>query len=141
MTLQEKFVDFYKDLGMHSIAKLKGIYHTDVVFIDPVGKHTGLAHVEYYFTHLLNTTESCTFTVTQMLSNNNIAMAKWQMVMRHPKIGAGKEIVLDGTSELVIKNDKIIQQTDFYDLGCMIYEHIPLLGNIIRYIKRRMKNQ
>jgi len=141
MTLQEKFIDFYKDLGRHSIQKLDAIYHPDVRFIDPVGEHRGLPQVEHYFSHLLDTTQSCDFEVTTMLAENDKAIARWQMKMRHPRIGSGKEVLLDGVSELLIEDGKIKQQTDFYDLGTMIYEHIPVLGSLIRFVKKQMRNQ
>lgn len=141
MTLQEKFVDFYRDLGLHSIAKLDGIYHEEVRFIDPVGEHTGLPQVKHYFTNLLDTTQSCKFVVTSMLSENETALARWQMTMQHPKIGKGKEVILDGVSELVFEDGRIKQQTDFYDMGTMIYEHLPVLGSVIRFVKRKMKNR
>lgn len=141
MTLQEKFIDFYKDLGRHSIDKLDAIYHPDVRFVDPVGEHRGLPQVEHYFKHLLDTTISCHFEVTTMFAEDDTAIARWQMKMCHPRIGKGKEVLLDGVSELLIQDGKIKQQTDFYDLGTMIYEHIPVLGSIIRFIKKQMRNQ
>lgn len=141
MTIQEKFIDFYRDLGLHSIGKLDGIYHPNVKFVDPVGEHNGLPQVEHYFTHLLTTTKSCQFVVTSLLSEDEKALARWQMKMRHPKIGKGREVVLDGVSELVIEDGFIMQQTDFYDMGTMIYEHLPVLGPLIRFVKRKMQNR
>lgn len=141
MTLQEKFIDFYRDLGLHSISKLDGIYHQEVTFIDPVGQHHGLPQVQHYFTHLLDTTKSCNFEVTSMVTEDQMALARWQMKMRHPRIGKGKEVVLDGVSELLFKDGRIKQQTDFYDMGTMVYEHIPVLGSLVRLIKRKMQNR
>ena len=141
MTIQEKFIDFYKDLGLHSIDKLAGIYHQNVRFVDPVGEHNGLEQVEHYFTHLLNSTQSCEFAVTSLLSEDRMALARWQMKMRHPTIGKGKEVVLDGVSELIIEDGRIKQQTDFYDMGTMIYEHLPVLGALVRFVKRKMQNR
>lgn len=140
MTIQEKFIDFYRDLGLHSIDKLEGIYHQNVKFVDPVGEHNGLEQVKHYFSHLLTSTQSCEFVVTTLLSKDDTALARWQMKMRHPKIGNGEEVVLDGVSELIIVNGRIKQQTDFYDMGTMIYEHLPILGALVRFIKRKMQN-
>ena len=141
MTLQDKFIEFYRDLGPQSVAKLPDVYHEKVIFVDPVGEHHGLEAVKHYFQHLLSATESCHFEVTQMFSDEHKALARWQMKMRHPRIGKGKEITLEGVSELTFASNRIIKQVDFYDLGTMIYEHIPVLGSIIRFVKKKMKNQ
>jgi hypothetical protein len=37
-----------------------------------------------------------------------------------------------------IQGEKIIRQRDYYDAGQMIYEHLPLLGWVVRGIKRRV---
>ena len=47
-------------------------------------------------------------------------------------------ITLDGTTQLKVEDEKIIYHKDYYDLGEMVYEHIPLLGSIIKMIKRRL---
>ena len=36
------------------------------------------------------------------------------------------------------EDGKVIYQRDFLDVGAMIYEHVPLLGKVIRYLKQRM---
>ena len=140
MKLLEQFEALYRNLGMHSIPTLKDIYHSDVRFIDPVGEHSGIDEIEAYFANLLETTKSCEFTVYSIIEENDMAFARWQMKLQHPKLSGGKEIKLDGVSELVITDNKIKQQTDFYDMGTMIYEHIPVLGAAVRIVKRKMKN-
>lgn len=34
--------------------------------------------------------------------------------------------------------DRIFYHEDFYDLGAMIYQHVPVLGRIIRFINQRI---
>ena len=36
--------------------------------------------------------------------------------------------------------DKVYYQQDQYDLGAMIYEHIPVIGPVVRFLKRRLGN-
>lgn len=141
MKLLTQFVDLYRNLGMHSIARLKEVYHADVCFIDPVGEHHGIKEIEGYFTNLLETANACEFNVTSIMSDNQLALARWQMNLRHPRLSGGRNIVVDGVSELLIADDRIKQQTDFYDMGTMIYEHIPVLGSAVRLVKRKMKHQ
>lgn len=140
MPVLDSFAQFYKALHLDNLTLLRDIYHKDIKFVDPVGQHQGLSVVEAYFRHLLETTISCEFEITRLVSQDNYAVARWEMTLCHPKLSGGKAIKLDGTSELIIQNNKIIQQTDFYDMGAMFYEHIPVLGAMVRFVKRKIKN-
>ena len=46
---------------------------------------------------------------------------------------------LDGASHLRLADNRIAYQRDYYDLGAMLYEHIPLLGGAVRAVKARLK--
>ena len=45
-------------------------------------------------------------------------------------------IVYEGVSKLEF-NEKIYKHQDFYDLGAMLYEHIPVLGSLVKIIKTK----
>ena len=40
--------------------------------------------------------------------------------------------------ELVMWHDKVYRHRDYFDAGALLYEHVPLLGRVIRWLKRRM---
>lgn len=140
MPVLDTFAQFYRTLETSNLDLLHDIYHQDVKFIDPVGHHEGLEVVEAYFRHLLETTLSCEFEILHLITQGNMAYARWVMTLQHPKLSSGKRIRLDGSSELIIENDKIIQQTDFYDMGAMFYEHLPILGPLVRFVKNKINN-
>ena len=62
----------------------------------------------------------------------------WTMKFTSSKMNKGKPISVDGITMLVIENDKITYHRDYYDLGQMLYENVPLLGLIIKRIKRSL---
>jgi hypothetical protein len=43
-----------------------------------------------------------------------------------------KQITLDGTTQLGVSDDSIIYHKDYYDLGEMVYEHVPILGFVVK---------
>ena len=61
------------------------------------------------------------------------------MYYEHPKIKHGQLQQVEGASYLRLGDDQKIQyHRDYYDLGSMIYDHIPLLGRILRWIKNKL---
>ena len=140
MTIIDKFSSFYSDLASMEISELKNIYSSDVTFIDPIAQHKGLIAVENYFAKLLHNAKYCNFTIHNKESTQSgNYLVTWTMVFTSAKMQGGKPIKVDGLTQLEISDNKITYHRDYYDLGQMIYENIPLLGRIVKRIKRGLQ--
>ncbi|MFC4701808.1 nuclear transport factor 2 family protein [Glaciecola siphonariae] len=137
MTTIEQFTAFYTDLASMQVSALKNIYSDNVVFIDPIAEHEGLPAVEHYFEKLLKNAKYCEFDIHKVLSTNDDGyLVNWTMRFTSSRINKGRPVAVDGITVLNILNDKIVFHRDYYDLGQMVYEHVPLLGRIIKKIKK-----
>ena len=137
MDVIEKFASFYRDLTSMQVSELGLIYSPDVSFIDPIAKHEGLASVESYFTKLLDNAEHCEFEIhTIQAATGNDYFVNWTMHYTSTRINKGKPIDVDGITFLKIEKNLIVFHRDYYDLGQMVYEHIPILGRLIKYLKK-----
>lgn len=134
----EKLNLFYRHLGNEQLSQLAEIYHPQAVLIDPVGRHEGIDTLKRYFEQLLTQTRYCRFDIEHQWVNNDEVMLFWRMIYSHPRLKKGKELTLDGNSHLKLSADRVIYQRDYYDLGAMLYEHIPLLGSVIKALKSRL---
>ena len=132
------FCDFFSSLDNAKLPKLSEVYSDDVSFIDPVHQVAGLDDLIAYMTKLCGNLISCRFVFHSHSENPAGAWLVWTMYYAHPKIAGGKELSLDGSTELRFKGDKVCYHKDFYDMGAMLYEHIPVIGGLIRYIKLRL---
>ncbi|KEY59743.1 nuclear transport factor 2 family protein [Serratia sp. DD3] len=133
-----KCLDFYSELNSEKIALLPLIYHPQIELVDPLGQHTGIAAVEAYFRSLLTRTAHCRFSIDTYFSQDQQTCLNWIMSYSHPKLEKGRTLELEGCSILRVQDDKIIWQRDYYDMGAMLYEHIPLLGPVIKQLKKRV---
>jgi len=133
-----KFQMIYQNLSKDNLLSLKDIYHDDIVFQDPLHKVEGLTDFIAYFENLYTHVTSCTFEITHIMNTSNEAAVYWEMRYQHPKLNSGKMILVTGHSHIKSEDGKVIYQRDFLDVGAMIYEHVPLLGKVIRYLKQRM---
>ncbi|MCY7297112.1 nuclear transport factor 2 family protein [Alteromonas sp. a30] len=136
--IKQQFTDFYAHFGHDSISRLHHIYAEDVKFIDPIHRIHGLPELTLYFQNLMQQTHHCHFQIQSYKESNEHHFVEWDMRFAHPKLNAGNEIQLSGISTLRVKNNKVVYQQDYYDLGAMLYEHIPLLGRIVRFFKHRL---
>ncbi len=119
---------------------LAEIYTPDITFIDPLGRVEGLHRLTHYMGAMYENVRSCRFDYLDEIQTDNKVVVKWDMVVRHAKLKAGKEIVVRGVS-LFEFNDKIHYHEDVYDLGAAVYENVPLFGAPVRWIKKRAHDQ
>ncbi len=132
----ERFKDNFKDLQQADWSKLGEIYANDIVFRDPVHELRGLVVLEDYFTTLCADLNGCRFEYLDQVASDNAAYLKWVMHFKHPRLG-NQAIDVRGVSH-IRWSEKIEFHEDFYDLGAMLYERLPVLGNVTRWLKLRL---
>ncbi|MDX1301439.1 nuclear transport factor 2 family protein [Photobacterium sp.] len=132
------FIDTYSQLTKNNLAELEDIYHQDVVFEDPAHRIDGWNDLHHYFKNLYSTINSCEFVVHSWLADETQAFVQWTMTFSHPDLEKGRLRRVEGCSQLQFKDDRVIYHRDYFDLGEMIYEGVPLLGKVIRHIKTRL---
>ncbi|MCX9458441.1 hypothetical protein IG604_22205 [Vibrio cholerae] len=45
---------------------------------------------------------------------------------------------MEGASHLRLEGERIIFQRNYYDMGAMLYEHIPLISRVVHYMKGKI---
>jgi hypothetical protein len=132
------FFDYYSTLDKQPPTTLAVLYHPDAVLIDPFGQQQGIVAIQRYFRHLLANVQQCRFTLDAPLSNSDHFMVTWNMHWSHPNIHGGASLMLHGCSVVNVQDGTIVRQRDYYDIGEMLYEHLPILGWAVRKVKRRI---
>ncbi|MEA2119527.1 nuclear transport factor 2 family protein [Halovibrio sp. HP20-50] len=135
----EAFCAFYNKLDNTCTEKLYEVYTEDVVFDDPLHHVEGRQALETYLAAMYANVERCQFVFhTQQLKDNQ-AFVVWTMTFVHPKLAGGRTINVEGCSALTFAADGRVQRhRDYVDAGALLYEHIPLMGSAIRWLKKRL---
>lgn len=135
----EKFLEVYQQLNSTNLQLLRSVYAENVRFEDPVHEINGLDNLIRYFEGMYADIESIRFDFGKQIVNGDEACVQWDMHFRHKKLRSGGAITVPGMSYIVFDNDnKVCEHRDYFDLGSMLYEHIPVLGLMVGAVKRRM---
>jgi hypothetical protein len=132
----EQFVSIYANLNSGNVDELDKVYHSSIEFIDPIHHLSGLPEVKKYMHHMYENITDYQLTVLDCVQGESTAYLTWTLQFRHPKLNGGKKIEFEGVSKLDF-NEKIYKHQDFYDLGAMLYEHIPMFGSLVKIIKTK----
>jgi hypothetical protein len=136
MPLIERFKSCIQVLPEADLSLLREMYTDDVVFKDPVHEIRGLVGLEDYFATLISEMTDCRFEYLDEIVGDRSAYVKWMMHYRHPRLG-NRLVSVRGVSHLRF-GDKIEFHEDVYDMGAMLYEQVPLLGNVTRWLRLRL---
>ena len=134
--LIERFKNYFRVLHESDLSELRELYSDQIIFKDPVHEIRGLVELEDYFTSICADLTDCRFEYLDEVVTESTAYIKWVMHFKHPRLG-NRLISVRGVSHLKI-GDKIDYHEDFYDMGAMLYEQLPLLGNVTRWLRLRL---
>ncbi|MFD1008308.1 MULTISPECIES: nuclear transport factor 2 family protein [Oceanisphaera] len=127
----------YQRLSGDNLQVLRDIYAPHIQFQDPSHQLQGIEDLVSYFEGLFSQVKHCQFEIEQVMEQDGEAFIRWQMRFAHPKLNGGNEVCVPGVSHLRF-SEQIDTHQDYFDLGAMLYEHIPVLGALVKTLKRRL---
>lgn len=133
----ERFVEIYREVDRHTVDRMGELYRDDVEFIDPVHTIQGLEELKRYTGNLVQNLRYCRFDCHHLSRLDGEGFIKWRMQFAHPLFRRGREVTLPGISHIRF-DSRVYYHEDFYDLGAMVYEHIPVAGALTRWVKQKL---
>ena len=132
---------FFNEFSYDKIDLADTFYAEDVVFEDPLGKITGLKDLKKYYAGLYKNVISIRFEFSSVIRQGDEEVGIWVMYLKAKSLNGGEEIALKGNSHVRYNAEgKAIYHRDYFDMGEFIYEHVPVLGSIIRVVKGKLKH-
>ncbi len=133
-----RFATEFAALDASNLQRLGQLYSDDVLFRDPLHEVRGLPALQRYFAEMYANVGRLDFdfhSFDQVCDGEGYL--RWTMHFRHPRLRGGALINVDGCSHLLWR-DKVYQHRDYFDAGAMLYEHLPVMGGVIAWLKRRL---
>lgn len=113
------------------------VYAVDATFEDPAHRVEGRQALAAYFAGLNRNLRSARFTFHDDLRDEGQCALSWTMELQL-KVGPRGPISVPGTTWLHHDGRFVLEQRDHFDLGALVYEHVPLLGSLVRTIRRSL---
>ncbi|MCK9800602.1 nuclear transport factor 2 family protein [Pseudomonas sp. MAFF 302030] len=133
------FARDFAALDKHNLERLSQLYSDDIRFTDPLHEVQGLPQVRRYFAELYANVSELKLNVHGFdASGEGQGYLRWTMTYRHPRLQGGQPIQVEGCSHLLWRDDKVYRHRDYFDAGALLYEHLPLLGRVIHWLKGRL---
>ena len=132
---------FFSEMTPAHWARLGEVYSADAWFKDPFNEVQGLDAVRGIFQHMYDSLNQPRFIVTTRVVQGRQCFLTWDFVFGLR--GQSTEITVRGASHLWLAPGtdgrwRITRHRDYWDVAEELYEKLPLLGALMRWLKRRV---
>lgn len=137
-TAVDRIVDAFQTLTPTGVEALDAIYDPNARFKDPFNDVHGVAEIQRIFRHMYVSLENPRFIVTGRIVQGAQCFLTWEFRFgfRHFKRGEAQCIL--GGSHLVLNDEgRISLHRDYWDAAEELYEKLPVVGSVMRWLKRR----
>ena len=119
--------------------KVASVYAEKTFFNDTLKTLRSAEAIEEYLLETADLLKYGTVEYEDVAISGSDVYVRWRMVYRSKKLSKNQDIVTIGMSHLRFDAEgKVILHQDFWDSARGIFEHVPLIGNGIRAVKKRL---
>lgn len=111
-------------------------YAPEIRFDDPMVSISGRDRLIAYYSRLYENVVRIRFDVEDETCVGDQTFARWTMHLEHKRLRGGKPVVVSGCSFVRSVDGKAVYHRDYFDLGSMLYENLPLFGPVTRLVRQ-----
>ena len=131
-------IRYFETLTPETVRDIGRIYAARARFRDPFSEVEGSEAIGRIFAHMFERLESPRFVVLEQLAEGDRAVLIWDMEFRFPGARSPDVQRIHGASHLRFDGDgRIASHRDYWDAAEELYEKLPVLGALMRWLKRR----
>ena len=132
-------VRHFETLTPDSARELARIYAEDATFRDPFNEVRGVPAIEAIFAKMFETLHEPRFTVVRRVVDGPHVVLLWDFDFRIRKFRPAQPWRIHGASHLELAGDgRIAMHRDYWDTAEELYAKLPVLGVLMRFLKRNL---
>lgn len=137
-TRVDEIVVFFEALSPHSVELFEQFYASDAYFKDPFNEVQGLADIKKIFRHMYVALKDPRFEVTGRITQGDECFLSWNFKFYFRNFSTRTEQTVRGSSHLKLTPEgKIHFHRDYWDVAEELYEKLPVIGALMRWLKKR----
>jgi steroid delta-isomerase len=133
----KEIIKRFEGLSLETVDHLTDIYSTDAIFKDPFNEVSGQSDIKKIFVHMFEQVDHPKFIVLTEISNSNQACLTWEFRFRFKN--ESDQQTIRGCSWLAIRDNLITEHRDYWDAAEELYEKLPLIGSLMRFLKKKLR--
>jgi steroid Delta-isomerase len=134
----QKIVALFEEFKAADLPRLADIYSPDARFKDPFNDVQGVPAIQAIFAHMFQTLDAPRFVIHDVIVQGDQCFMAWDFVFCMRRFNPVQQTIR-GSSHLKLAADgRITHHRDYWDAAEELYEKLPVLGALMRWLKRRV---
>ena len=131
-------VTYFETFTPQSISRVAEFYAPDAYFKDPFNEVRGHKAISGVYSHMFEALTTPRFIVTSQIVDGNTCFLIWDFKFYFKSYNKTTEQTVRGGSHLLLDaNGKITSHRDYWDAAEELYEKLPVVGGVMRWLKKR----
>ena len=132
----KRYADFLEALSPERLGLLEEVCAPAILFQDPFNKVEGVGRYRRVLEKMYEDVPQIAFTVKASAPGAPVSFLGWRFEGRTK---SGNPLVFEGVSEIEFdEQGRVTRHRDHWDAAGAVYEGVPLLGGLLRAIKKRL---
>jgi ketosteroid isomerase-like protein len=132
-----RIVALFETLTAADVARLGDFYAGAARFKDPFNEVQGIAAVQRIFAHMFVALDEPHFVVRDILVQGDACFLGWDFVFRFKRFSRELQTIRGASHLLLDAQGRITLHRDYWDAAEELYEKLPVVGALMRWLKRR----
>ena len=133
-----RIIQMFENLRPQDLATLDEFYTGDAYFKDPFNELRGVEGIRQVFAHMFSSLNEPRFIVRDVVRQGEECFMTWDFAFRFKRSSAALQTIRGATHFRLDEQGKIRSHRDYWDAAEELYEKLPALGRLMRWLKRRV---
>ncbi len=133
----DRLIGYFESLAPADLARLAEVYADDARFKDPFNEVQGVPAIRRVFEHMFASLDEPRFVIRDAVVEGRQCFLSWDFVFRMRRFDRGVQTIRGGSHLRLADDGRVAMHRDYWDAAEELYEKLPVLGALMRWLKRR----
>jgi hypothetical protein len=130
----------FESVTLDSIDQLVALYDSQAFFKDPFNEVSGHLAIRRIFTHMFTQVLHPKFKIQSVLEDHNQACLTWEFLFEFKSSPNTPQSIRGCTWFVFNEAGLILSHRDYWDAAEELYEKLPYLGRLMKWLKRKAQH-
>ena len=133
-----RLIDYFEHITVESAAEIDEHYTETAYFKDPFNEVQDVQAIRHIFTSMFEQVNSPRFVVHTAIEQGLEVFIAWDFLFEMQRFKKGETQCVRGSSHLRFTPQGLVEyHRDYWDTAEELYEKIPMLGGLMRWLKKK----
>lgn len=133
----QPLIELFETFSPADLDRLQLHYTADARFKDPFNEVQGVPAIRAIFAHMFEALDEPRFVIKDRVIQGHQCFLSWDFQFRMRRFNRAPQRIHGGSLLLLAADGRIQNHRDYWDAAEELYEKLPLLGGLMRWLKRR----